>query len=121
MNPIGAQGNVTFNGTGGTRTTGSGATLTIDSKLANEITPTLGANLTGGGYDITGVGTVTATNFNGLLKSKDITDLDSLVGFDFGNMDGNINNILEWVESFNPVNMGTFTAPASQTVNLGSI
>jgi hypothetical protein len=36
-------------------------------------------------------------------------------------MDGNINNILEWVESFNPVNMGTFTAPASQTVNLGSI
>ena len=57
----------------------------------------------------------------GLLKSKDIADLDSLVGFDFGNMDGNINNILEWVESFNPVNMGTFTAPASQTVNLGSI
>ena len=95
--------------------------MTIDSQLANELTPTLGANLTGGGHDITGIGTVTATNFNGLLKSKDIADLDSLVGFDFGNMDGNINNILEWVESFNPVNMGTFTAPASQTVNLGSI
>ncbi len=121
LNPIGAQGNVSFTGTGGTRTSGSGATLTIDSQLANELTPTLGANLTGGGYDITGVGTVTATNFNGLLKSKDIADLDSLVGFDFGNMDGNINNILEWVESFNPVNMGTFSAPASQTVNLGSI
>ena len=33
--------------------------LTIDSQLANELTiPTLGANLTGGGYDIPGVGTV---------------------------------------------------------------
>ena len=67
------------------------------------------------------IGTVTATNFSGLLNSKDISDLDSLVGFDFGNMDGNINNILEWVESFNPVNMGTFTAPATQNINLGSI
>ena len=121
LNPIGAQGNVTFTGTGGTRTSGAGTTLTIDSQLANETTPTLGADLNGGGFDITNVGTVTATNFSGLLNSKDISDLDSLVGFDFGNMDGNINNILEWVESFNPVNMGTFTAPATQTVNLGSI
>ena len=29
-----------------------GATLTIDSQLANELIPTLGANLTGGGNDI---------------------------------------------------------------------
>ena len=70
LTPIGAQGNVTFTGTGGTRTSGAGATLTIDSQLANETTPTLGANLNGGGFDITNVGTVTATNFSGLLNPK---------------------------------------------------
>ena len=52
LSAIGAQGNVLFTGTGGTRTSGAGTTLTQIVKLANETTPTLGANLTGGGLII---------------------------------------------------------------------
>lgn len=121
LTPINSQGLARFFGTGGTATSGAGTDLTIDSRLSRETSPSLGANLAGNGYNITGVGTLTANNYNGLVKLKDIDDLNSLVGFNFGSISNPIANVLQWLESFNPVNMGTITAPATQDIDLGSI
>ena len=121
LTPIGSQSQVTVQGTGGTTTAGSGSNITINSALANETSPTLSANLNAGGNNFTNVGTITGNNFNGLVKGVDIDDLDSLVGFDFGGVQNPVNNLLQWLESFNPVNMGTITSPSATGIDFGSI
>jgi len=121
LTPIGSQSQVTVQGTGGTTTAGTGSNITINSALANETSPTLSANLNAGGNNFTNVGTITGNNFNGLVKGVDIDDLDSLVGFDFGGVQNPVNNLLQWLESFNPVNMGTITSPSATGIDFGSI
>ena len=121
LNQIGSQGQVNVVGTGGTITSGSGQTITIDSALANETSPTLSATLDAGGNNMINVGTITGNNFNGLVKGVDIDDLDSLVGFDFGGVQNPVNNLLQWLESFNPVNMGTIASPTATGIDFGSI
>ena len=48
-------------------------------------------------------------------------DIDSLIGFNFGSFNDGITNWIEYFESYNPVNLGTFTAPGAININLGSI
>jgi len=121
LNPIGSQGQVTVTGTGGTITSGSGQNITVNSALANETSPTLSATLDADGNNMINVGTITGNNFNGLVKGVDIDDLDSLVGFDFGGVQNPVNNLLQWLESFNPVNMGTIASPSATGIDFGSI
>jgi hypothetical protein len=121
LNPIGSQGQVTVTGTGGTITSGSGQNITVNSALANETSPTLSATLDADGNNMINVGTITGNNFNGLVKGVDIDDLDSLVGFDFGGVQNPVNNLLQWLESFNPVNMGTIASPSAAGIDFGSI
>lgn len=121
LNPIGSQGQVQVRGTNGAITSGAGSVITIDSALANESNPTLAATLDADGNNFINVGTITGNNFNGLVKGVDIDDLDSLVGFDFGGIQNPVNNMIQWLESFNPVNMGTITAPAATGIDFGSI
>jgi hypothetical protein len=121
LNPIGSQGQVQIQGTNGAVTSGAGSVITIDSALANESNPTLAATLDADGNNFINVGTITGNNFNGLVKGVDIDDLDSLVGFDFGGIQNPVNNMIQWLESFNPVNMGTITAPAATGIDFGSI
>jgi len=121
LNPIGSQGQVQVRGTNGAVTSGAGSVITVDSALANESNPTLAATLDADGNNFINVGTITGNNFNGLVKGVDIDDLDSLVGFDFGGIQNPINNMIQWLESFNPVNMGTITAPAATGIDFGSI
>ena len=121
LNPIGSQGQVQIQGTNGAVTSGAGSVITIDSALANESNPTLSATLDADGNNFINVGTITGNNFNGLVKGVDIDDLDSLVGFDFGGIQNPVNNMIQWLESFNPVNMGTITAPAATGIDFGSI
>ena len=123
---LGSTSQIDVVGTGGTRTIGSVEpgqlkTLTIDSALANESNPTLAATLDADGNNFINVGTITGNNFNGLVKGVDIDDLDSLVGFDFGGIQNPVNNMIQWLERFNPVNMGTITAPAATGIDFGSI
>jgi len=108
-------------GTNGAVTSGAGSVITVDSALANESNPTLAATLDADGNNFINVGTITGNNFNGLVKGVDIDDLDSLVGFDFGGIQNPVNNMIQWLESFNPVNMGTITAPAATGIDFGSI
>jgi len=121
LNPIGSQGQVTVQGTGGTTTAGSGSNITIDSSLSNETSPTLSTTLDADGNNMINVGTITGTNFNGLVKGVDVDDLDSLVGFDFGGVQNPVNNLLQWLESFNPVDMGTIASPSATGIFFGSI
>ena len=119
--PINASGVARFLGTGGVATTGSGTDVTIDSKLERETSPKLTTTLNLNNQNITNGGTITATNFEGLIKGKDASDIDSIVGFDFGSMDGKISNILQWLEADNEVNFGTINTPTSKEVDIGSI
>jgi len=116
---------VKFNGTGGTfisRQELAGVeNLFFNSLLSRETSPSLSVDLDANGNSIINVDSITANNVDSLVKGKDITDLDSLVGFDFGNLSGGTRNILQWIESFNPVNMGTFNAPASTGIDMGTI
>ena len=121
VGPINASGVARFLGTGGVATTGSGTDVTIDSKLERETSPKLTTTLNLNNQNITNGGTITATNFEGLIKGKDASDIDSIVGFDFGSMDGKISNILQWLEADNEVNFGTINTPASKEVDIGSI
>tara|TARA_B100001027_G_scaffold154863_1_gene108893 strand:+ start:208 stop:885 length:678 start_codon:yes stop_codon:yes gene_type:complete len=121
VGPINASGVARFLGTGGVATTGSGTDVTIDSKLERETSPKLTTTLNLNNQNITNGGTITATNFEGLIKGKDASDIDSIVGFDFGSMDGKISNILQWLEADNEVNFGTINTPTSKEVDIGSI
>ena len=121
LNPIGSQGQVQIKGTNGAITSGAGSVITVDSALANETNPTLSATLDANGNNFINVGTITANNYDGLVNGVDVDDLNSLIGFDFGSINNPVQNIMQWLEQFNPVNMGTITAPASQGINLGSI
>ena len=121
VGPINASGVARFLGTGGTATTGSGTDVTIDSKLERETSPKLTATLNVNNQNLTNGGTITATNFDGLVRGKNVADLDSVVGFDFGGITGGISNIIEWLEADNSVNLGTISSPSSKGVDLGSL
>ncbi len=121
VGPINASGVARFLGTGAVATTGLGTDVTIDAKLERETAPKLTATLNLNNQNLTNGGTITATNFNGLIKGKDASDIDSIVGFDFGSMDGKISNILQWLEADNQVDLGTISSPSSKEVDLGTI
>ena len=121
VGPINASGVARFLGTGGTATTGSGTDVTIDSKLERETSPKLTATLNLNNQNLTNGGTITASNFDGLVRGKNVADIDSVVGFDFGGIQGGISNIIEWLEADNSVNLGTVASPSSKGVDLGSI
>ena len=121
VGPINASGVARFLGTGGVATTGSGTDVTIDSKLERETSPKLTATLNVNNQNLTNGGTITASNFDGLVRGKNVADIDSVVGFDFGGIQGGISNIIEWLEADNSVNLGTVASPSSKGVDLGSI
>ena len=102
-------------------TTGSGTDVTIDSKLQRETSPKLTATLNVNNQNLTNGGTITASNFDGLVRGKNVADVDSVVGFDFGGIQGGISNIIEWLEADNSVDLGTITSASSKNVDLGSI
>lgn len=126
INPLGATDLFKFAGAGGTTTTlgvngNSIKQLTIDSRLANESNPSLGGTLNANNNQIVGVSTLQVGNIDALIKGQDVTDLDSLIGFNFGTLTAGITNWIEYFESLNPVNLGTIVAPGAIDIDLGSI
>ncbi len=125
INPLGATDLFKFAGTGGaTATLGVQSNvkqLVIDSRLANESNPTLNGTLNANNNAITGISTLQVNNIDSLIKGQDVTDLDSLIGFNFGTFNDGITNWIEYFESLNPVNLGSITAPGALNIDLGSI
>jgi len=126
INPIGATDLFKFAGAGGTTTTlgvngNSIKQLTIDSRLANESNPSLGGTLNANNNQIVGISTLQVGNIDALIKGQDVTDLDSLIGFNFGTLTAGITNWIEYFESIHPVNLGTIVTPGTIDIDLGSI
>jgi hypothetical protein len=116
-------------GTGGaaTRTLSNGTTLEIESLLANESNPTLSATLTGAGNDIVGIDNIQAANVDALVYDIDVSDRNSFIGFDMGEIqldaanNENITNLLDLYFSQNPVDMGTIASPNATVFDFGAI
>jgi hypothetical protein len=116
-------------GTGGaaTRTLSNGTTLEIESLLANESNPTLSATLTGAGNDIVGIDNIQAANVDALVYDIDVSDRNSFIGFDMGEIqldaanNENITNLLDFYFSQNPVDMGTIASPNATVFDFGAI
>jgi hypothetical protein len=116
-------------GTGGaaTRTLSNGTTLEIESLLANESNPTLSATLTGAGNDIVGIDNIQAANVDALVYDIDVSDRNSFIGFDMGEIqldaanNENITNLLDFYFNQNPVDMGTIASPNATVFDFGAI
>jgi hypothetical protein len=116
-------------GSGGVHTSISGNTLTISGgESFNTLTnPTLGGNLNLNGHNITGTGTVIANlqgNLTGTVYNLDVRALDNAVnGFDFGSINSNTisKSFMEWLKTQYSFDLGTFTAPAAVSIDLGTI
>lgn len=122
---------------GGTGITTSitGNILTIegnDYDLALDPNPTLGGDLNLNGYNITGAGNiningdVTANNFygnlTGLVYGIDIREINSAINmFDFGPIDQQATNPIQWITLNFIIDLGTFISPAAVGVDGGTI
>lgn len=127
----------------GIATSISGNVLTIegnDYDLALDPNPNLGGNLDLTGYDIVGIGNInidgdiTANNFygnvtgditgnlTGLVYGIDVREVNSAINmFDFGALDQQAINPIQWITLNFIIDMGTFISPAAVGVDGGTI
>lgn len=135
----------TFSIVGGTGVTTSltGNVLTIegnDYDLALDSSPTLGGDLNLNSFDITGTGNIdingdiTANNLNGdlagnvtgnltgLVYGIDVREVNSAINmFDFGPIDQQATNPIQWITMSLIIDMGSFTSPAAVGIDGGTI
>ncbi len=111
-----------------------GNKLVIDyngiTELSGDTTPQLGGNLDGQGYDLLNIGEVEAAqvtgsfvgNLTGLVYGTDIRDISKYFTnyWDFGTVDGTINNVIDWLILTTDFDFGSFISPASQTIDAGT-
>jgi hypothetical protein len=109
-------------------------TITFNAGLQRDPSPRLNASLDANNQNITGVGNFSASSILGTnVNATNLTPTNIggvnyhdnlgryIEGFDFGNFDGNANNILEWIVLSLGVDFGTFTSPNNIIVDLGNI
>ena len=108
-------------------------TITITSNLQQDNNPTLGASLNANNLNITNINNLTANSILGNTVSTtnfSTTNIGGvnyhdnlgryIEGFDFGDFDGTVNNILEWLVVSTGVDFGTFLSPVPANVDLGN-
>ena len=121
-----------------TRTERSGNSLQIESEalgsISDDLNPSLSNTLNANGHNITSVGTVNASQFQGPLNGNvtglvhgiDIRDINTYRetqnSWDFGSIGArNITNIFDWVFLTYDVNLGTIITPTPLNLNAGTI
>jgi len=118
-----------INGGAGIETAIVGNTLTItntSSELVTDTTPQLGGNLDAQGFNITNANTIEGTfvgNLTGLVYGIDVREFaqyGELNSWDFGKIDLEANNILEYLIFGTTVDMGTFDDPNPILIDIGS-
>lgn len=105
----------------------AGDTLTIDntaSNLSTDPNPRLNATLDAQDNNIINVNTLSGVNVQSLVHGIDIREIetavnDLVIDFDFGDIEQNINSILEWLVASTDVDFGTIVEPDSRNVDLG--
>lgn len=120
--------NINIFGGDGIETKLVGDTLTIDntaiSDLSTDPNPKLNATLDAQDNNIINVNTLLGVNVQSLVHGIDIREIEStinelVVDFDFGNIQQNIDSILEWFISSTDVDFGTIVDPDPRNVDLG--
>lgn len=94
-------------------------TITINGSLNLDTNPTLGADLDADNFNILNVGNLTLSQIGGVDYNERLGRF--IEGFDFGNLSGVYNSILDFVMSQVGVNFGTFDNPTPGRVDLGPI
>jgi hypothetical protein len=124
---------INIQGGAGIETSVSGNTITIEntsSEIVTDTTPELGGNLNAQNFDIIGVRNLQATNIEGFLDGNmegnvwgiDIRDISSkILGFDFGNINGDATSIIDWFAQTVEVDFGSIVTPTSITSDFGSL
>jgi hypothetical protein len=110
------------------------STLTIENtniaELVEDLTPQLGGNLDAQGNDLLNVGVVNASTITGFFAGNmegnvwgyDIRDwAEWNAGFDFGGIVPDYSSLMHFLVTNIDVDLGTFGAPASGNIDLGSI
>lgn len=114
----------------GIETSVDGDAIVIDNisvtDLLSDPNPRLSATLDAQDNDIINVNTVSGINVQSLIYGIDIREIetkvnDLVIDFDFGDIQQNIDSILEWLISSTDVDFGTIVTPDSRTVDLGLI
>lgn len=114
----------------GIETSVDGDSIVIDNvsvtDLLSDPNPRLGATLDAQDNDIINVNTISGVNVQSLIYGIDIREIetkvnDLVIDFDFGDIEQNIESILEWLISSTDVDFGTVVTPDPRTVDLGLI
>lgn len=103
---------ITFTGTNAAQVTvdNNTRTVTVDSLLSRESSPTLNANLNANNYGITNLNTI---------NSIAVEDLEQAFDFDFGSLSFTRTSIFDWFANNVDIDFGTITSPAPDIVDLG--
>ena len=95
-------------------------TISSETVLEDDANPRLGANLDGNGFAITGT-----SNIESLIYGVDIREIDGIQpyigGMDFGDINRNVTNFIEFLQESIDVDFGTFDSPASFSADYGNL
>lgn len=105
---------ITFQGTEASRVTvdNNTRTVTIDSQLSRETSPSLTADL-----DVNNNDLINVANINNWSTAE----LERLVGFDFGSLGDVRTSIIDWLINSYDFDLGSITSPAVDEIDLGTI
>jgi len=105
---------LTMTGSGATNVTvsPSSRTITFDSSLSRETSPTLGGNLNASNNELRNVAAI-----NTITRDQ----LNELFTFDFGSVGSTRISIIDWFINQQDIDFGTLTVPADEDVDLGLI
>lgn len=103
---------ITFTGTEASQVTvnNSTKTVTVDSRISRESSPTLNANLNVNNFDLTNINTI---------NSIAMEDLEQAFDFDFGSLTFVRTSIFDFFANNIDIDFGTITNPAPDIVDLG--
>lgn len=105
---------ITFQGTEASRVTvdNTARSVTIDSQISRETAPSLTAD-----FDVNNFDLLNVNNIN----SWSTTELERLVGFDFGSLSNVRTSVFDWMVNSYDFDLGTILAPAVDEIDLGTI
>ncbi len=115
-----------------TRIVGGNLVVEYDglSELSGDLTPQLGGDLDGQGFDLTNIGEIDAAqvtgsfvgNLTGLVYGIDIRTVGRYFTnyWDFGVIDGTYTNVIDWLIADSDFDFGSMTNPTMRTIDGGS-
>jgi hypothetical protein len=95
-------------------------TITSSTVLSTDNTPKLAANLDGDGFEIVNTGDIKSTVYGLDIREMDGIQ-DFINGYDFGRIDKQANNFLEFIAVNTEIDLGTFNLPNDINIDFGNL